>query len=312
MTKKNDNNIIIIGGIMKIINYDNVLNQITKKNRVMRVLSLISGAFIVAYIYNAFIVPNSIVYGGIGGVAIIVNKITGIDTTLFINIATILLTLVSIVLLGWKKTSYTIYGFLAYTIMVNITAPLSNIIRLELDSFLFSILVHSLIAGTGFGLIYKAGFNTGGADTIIAILQKYLKQPTPRLSNIVNGIIIATGAIIIGPVKSIYAIIYLKFMNFADDRVVLGSSTSKMCFIKSKKVEAVEDYLLKSLDVGYTILDSTNGISKLNKNVILCVLPTDRFYDFKRELQKLDKKIEIITKDCYTVEGGKTNKLIKV
>lgn len=297
---------------MKLITYDNVLEQVTKKNRVMRFITLAVGAFIVAFIYNSFIVPYSIVYGGIGGVAIIVNKLTRIDTTLFINIATIVLTLISILCLGFKKTSYTIIGFLAYTIMVNITAPISELMSIKIDSFLFSILVHGCISGIGFGLIYKAGFNTGGADTIVFIFSHYLQVPNSYVSNIVNGIIIIIGAIIFGIPNSIYAIIYLKTMNFVADKVVLGSSTSKICFIKSKKMETIEDYLLNNLEVGYTIMDSTNGIGKLHRDMVMCVLPTDRFYDFKRELIKIDKRVEIISKDCYTVEGGKTNHLIKV
>lgn len=297
---------------MKILSYDDVLEQITKRNRVSRIISLIIGSFIVALIYNSYIVPNNLVYGGVGGLALIVNNNFGISTTLFIDIVTIILVIISIILLGIKKTSYTIIGYLAYTIMINITAPIASHFQIQFDSFLFSVLFHSMIAGLGFGLIYKAGFNTGGSDTIIAIAQKYLQFPTARLSNIINGIIIVLGAANFGIIKSIYAIIYLKINNFISDRIILGVSTSKLCFIKSRQIKEVEKILTEELEVGYTLIDSTNGIGLLKKSIIFCVLPTDRFYDLKRELIKIDKKIEIISNDCYTVEGGKTNKLIKV
>lgn len=297
---------------MKTLTYENVLEHITKKNRLWRLASLLLGAFIIAFIYNSFIVPYNIVYGGVGGIAIIANKMVGIDTTLFINVATVLLTILSVILLGFKKTSYTIIGFLAYTVMVNFTTPLAQIINIEIDSFLFSVLVHGCIAGVGYGLLYKTGFNTGGVDTVVMILQHYLKLPSKVLSDIINSIIIIAGAIIFGITNSIYAVIYLKVMNFVADKVLLGSSTSKICFIKSRKLGTIEEYLIEKLDVGYTLLDSTNGIGFLHKRVIMCVLPADRFYDFKRELLNIDKRVEIISKDCYTVEGGRTNSLIKV
>lgn len=297
---------------MKLIDYDNILEKVKKRNRVARFIVLLIGCFIVAITYNAFIVPEHIVYGGVGGVAIIVNKLTGIDTTLFINVVTFGLALISVILIGLKKTSYTIIGFLFYTIMVNITEPLAPLFQFAFDSRLFSILFYCFIDGIGFGLIYKAGFNTGGIDSVVVITQKFFKLPTAAISNIANGIIIICGAITFGLVNSIYAIIYLKIMNFISDRVVLGVSSSKLIFIKTHKLSTVEELLSKDLELGYTLIESTNGIGFLKKNIIMCVIPTDRYYDLKRELLSIDKKVEIFSNDCYTVVGGYTNSLINV
>lgn len=297
---------------MNIINYDNILETITKRNRIPRVIALLIGTFIIALIYNAFIVPNNIVYGGLGGLAIIVNALTGLDTTMFYNVVTILLAIISIIVLGYKKTLYTIIGFLTYTIMVNVTSPLVSLFQLQFESNLLSILFYATLDGLGMGLLYKAGFDTGGADTIIAIVQKYFQFPKSQLSNIINGLIVIAGAATFGIVKSIYAIIYLKIINFISDRTILGSSTSKICFIKSRNIAKVEELLTNDLEVGYTLIDSTNGIGILKKVVVMCVIPTDRFYDLKKELMEIDKKTEIISNDCYTVVGGKTNKIFNV
>lgn len=294
------------------MNADNILESITKKNRIARGISLIIGAFIIALIYNSFIVPNNIVYGGIGGIAIIFNKITGFNTTSFINIITILLTIISCFIVGYKKTSYTIFGFLTYAIMVNVTSFISNYFIIKFDSFVFTIIFYGLIAGIGFGLLYRAGFNTGGADTLIVIAQKYFEFPTSKLSNIINGIIIIVGAATFGIVNSIYAVIYLKLINFISDKIILGYSLNKICFIKSKHIKVVEELLTNDLEVGYTLIDSTNGIGIIHKTVIMCVVPTDRFYDFKQELLQIDKRVELISNDCYTVSGGKTNELVSV
>ncbi len=297
---------------MKLIDYDNILETVKKKNRISRFILLCVGCFIIALLYNAYIVPEHIVYGGVGGIAIIVNQLTGIDTTLFINIVTFSLAIISVILLGFKKTSYTIIGFLIYTIMVNITAPFAHLFHIEFDSRLFAILIYSVIDGIGYGLIYKTGFNTGGMDSVVQIAQNYFKFPTAMLSNIVNGSIIIVGALTFGLVNSIYAIIFLKIMNLISDSVVLGVSSSKILFIKTKDIKTVEELLENELGLGYTIIESTNGISVLKKKIIMCVIPTDRYYDLKRELLVIDKKVEIFSNDCYTVVGGHTNRLINV
>lgn len=297
---------------MKLINYDDILEKVKKRNRIARFIVLLIGCFIAALIYNAFIVPEHVVYGGVGGVATIVNSLTGIDTTLFINVVTFSLAIISVILIGLKKTSYTIIGFLIYTIMINITAPLASLFQFTFDSHLFAILFYAVIDGIGFGLIYKAGFNTGGIDSVVVITQKFFKLPTAAIFNIANGIIIICGALTFGLVNSIYAIIYLKIMNFISDRVVLGVSSAKLIFIKTQKLSNVEELLSKDLELGYTLIESTNGVGIIKKNIIMCVIPTDRYYDLKRELLNIDTKAELFSNDCYTVVGGYTNSLINV
>lgn len=289
-----------------------IFEHITKKNRINRMITLLIGSFIAALMYNTFIVPNNLVYGGLGGLAILVNNVFGININLFINLITSILIIISLILLGFKKTSYTIVGFLVYTIMINLTSPLAHYFNFKFDSMLFSIFIHSIITGFGFGLVYRTGFNTGGSDTIIQIIQHYFKVPMARVSNLINGVIIILGAATFGITKSLYAIIFLKIMNFVSDYIVLGVSSSKLCFIKTKKVKEVEQYLSENLKIGHTLIESTNGVGILKREIIFAVVPNDYFFSLKKDLFKIDPKLEFISNDCYTVENGYINKLIKI
>lgn len=296
---------------MKIVD-DSILVHIKKRNRVNRFIFLVVGAFITAFIYNSFIVPNNLVYGGIGGLAIIVNNVFGINIKLFINIVTIALIILSLVLMGLKHTSYSIIGFGVYTLMINITTPLSSLINVNFDSFLFSVIINAIIMGFGFGLIYRTGFNTGGSDSIVQIIQHFFHLPMGQVSNVINGIIVILGAVNFGIIKSIYALVFLKIMNFISDYIILGVSTSKLCYIKTNYTKEVEKYLRENIRTGYSLVESTNGIGMLKKPIIFTVVPNDYFYHVKQEVLKIDKKAKFISNDCYTVENGHMNKIIKI
>lgn len=296
---------------MKVID-DNILIHITKKNRINRFFFLVVGTFIVALIYNSFIVSNNLVYGGIGGLAIIVNKMFDININLFINIVTVFLILLSLVLMGFKHTSYSIIGFGVYTLMINITSPISSLINVNFDSFLFSVIINAIIMGFGFGLIYRTGFNTGGSDSIVQIIQHFFHLPTGKISNFINSIIVIIGAVNFGIIKSIYAIIFLKIMNFISDYIVLGVSSSKLCYIKTNHTKEVEKYLSENLSTGYSLIESTNGVGILKRSIIFIVVPNDYFYHLKQEVLKIDNKAKFISNDCYTVENGHMKKIIKI
>lgn len=281
-----------------------ILEQVTKKNRIQRIIVCILGCLIIAVAYNTFIVPNNLVTGGVGGLAIIVSKFTGINPVIFIDIASVVLIIISYILIGRKKTFHSVFGFATYAVLASLTEPLTEIIKVNLDSYLFTVVIFSIISGLGYGLVYKSGFNTGGMDSLIQISQKYIPVSTTRLSNIFNLIIIVVGAIIFGIPKTIYAIIYLKIVNLVSDKIMLGTSNRKICFIETTKTKNIEKYIKDELELGFTIIKTTED------NLIMCVVPTDRFYTFKHDLLKIDNNCFITTNDCYTVEGGNVNPLI--
>ena len=282
------------------------------KGFLTRFLCVFIGAFIVSIVYNAFVKEYTLVSGGVSGLAIIVNEYFGISTTVFINVGTILLLLLSFIILGFKKTSDAVVGYVAYGLMLSVTEPIAHYINITFDSFLFSVILYGALSGLGYGLIYRPGYNTGGSDSIVAITQKFIPLPYAVISNALNSGIIIVGAATFGITKSIYALIFLFVCNFITDRVILGSSDSKLCLIKTRRQKELEEFIKNDLEIGYTLIESTNGIGILRKQVVFCIVPSDRFYDLKRELMLIDKKAELISSDCYTVEGGYTNHIIDV
>ena len=254
------------------------------KGFLTRFLCVFIGAFIVSIVYNAFVKEYTLVSGGVSGLAIIVNEYFGISTTVFINVGTILLLLLSFIILGFKKTSDAVVGYVAYGLMLSVTEPIADYINITFDSFLFSVILYGALSGLGYGLIYRPGYNTGGSDSIVAITQKFIPLPYAVISNALNSGIIIVGAATFGITKSIYALIFLFVCNFITDRVILGSSDSKLCLIKTRRQKELEEFIKNDLEIGYTLIESTNGIGILRKQVVFCIVPSDRFYDLKREL----------------------------
>ena len=72
-----------------------ILEQINSKSSVKRHIEFIFGCLLIAISYNLFLAPNNIVAGGVGGLAIIVNYLTGLDNSIVILIADLLLLILS-------------------------------------------------------------------------------------------------------------------------------------------------------------------------------------------------------------------------
>ena len=152
-----------------------ILEQINSKSSVKRHIEFIFGCLLIAISYNLFLAPNNIVAGGVGGLAIIVNYLTGLDNSIVILIADLLLLILSYFLLGKKKTKATMLGSILFPVFVNLTSNIGSIINIDTDQLLLISVFGGVVYGFGAGMIYKAGFTTGGTDIINQILSKYLK-----------------------------------------------------------------------------------------------------------------------------------------
>ena len=88
------------------------------------------------------------------------------------------------------------------------------------------------------------------------------------------------------------------------DKVILGISKYKTFQIVTHKEKEVKQFILNQLHHGVTILESHGGYTGKEKKIILCTIPTKRYFLLKEGILKIDNKAFFIVTDTYEVEGG--------
>lgn len=281
-----------------------ILEKINSKSSVKRHLQLLIGCLLIATSYNLFLVPNNIVAGGVAGFAIIINHLFNIDNSLVILIGSIFLLILSYFLLGKEKTKATILGSLLFPICVNLTKNIGNIIDIDTNQLLLISVFGGVVYGFGAGLIYKAGFTTGGTDIINQILSKYLKISMGNSMLYCDGTIVLLTAFVFGPTQFMYSIIILYVISYMSDRVILGVSDSKAFYIVTEEEEKIKEYILKYLNHGVTVFNAKGGYAKEKQKVLMCVLPTKDYYKLKEGIHEIDPHSFFVVTDAYEVFGG--------
>lgn len=289
--------------------YKELIEEVQSKNFWPRLCITIIGIFILAVTYNMFLLPYNLVTGGTSGIAIIINKLFGISPAIFIFSVEIFLLILSFMLLGTKQTGMTIFGSLLFPLFVSITSePCLEISKLLIfDNNIILALISGVLYGVGCGIIYKAGYSTGGTDIIMQIMTKYMKISNGTTSFIVSMLIILSGAFVFGLNNAIYGTMIVIINSILVDKIMLGISNSKAFYIRTKKIEEVQDFI-KEINSGYTLLKSAGGYSKEKYDMIMCVLPTRDYYMFKHVVQEIDPEAFFIITDCYEVYGGQRKK----
>ena len=287
-----------------------IINEVERKNFLIRLIFFTLASFLYGIIYNTFLVPNNIVIGGMSGLAIVIKEIIGLSTTVFINISTLILVIISYFVLGKDKAIYTIIGSIIFTLLLSFTSTFSYNLQGYLKNEFLIVLVSSISIGIANGIIYRSGFNTGGSDILASILNKYFKIPIGQCNSIINTFIIMSGAFLFGITKTIYAIFILTISSKIIDLVMLGVNDSKMIYIKSKNWKNLEKYIVKDLKLGVTEIGNKGGIFIDKDPTLLVILPFDEYYNFKYHILKYDSKAFIAAHDCYAIQNGYSKKIL--
>lgn len=176
--------------------------------------SLLIGISVVVFALNADFAP-----GGINGMGIIVNHLTGLPIGVVIVGLNIPIILVSFRLLGKEF-------FLASIKTILISSFFIDHVVCYLPAYtgsrLTAAVLAGIFAGTGFALIYLQNSSTGGSDFLIMSVKKLKPQfSIGTITQILDGsVILAAGFVFRNIDAVLYGIIYTVINSIAIDAVM--------------------------------------------------------------------------------------------
>ena len=256
-----------------------------------------------AIAFNIFLLPHNIVCG-VSGLGVLSHHLFKFDPSIVILISNSLLLILSFLLLGKESTKNTMVGSILYPVLIKLTEFVPSMIDLGTLEPIVEIACGAALVGVGLGLVFKAGYTTGGSDILNQIISKYGKMNLGTAMFYTDGLIIALSLLVFDFSTFMYSIINLFIVSIMTDKVVLGISQSKALYIITEHETSVKNYILNTLSHGVTILDGRGGYTGNYKKVIMCIVPTSHYYSLKENLKKIDPEAFFVTTDAYEVSGG--------
>lgn len=257
------------------------------------------GAFLIALGINVFFLPNHIVSGGMNGVSIVVNYLTGLAPATFLFLSNIPLLILSLLFLGKDTTLKTIYGALALPFFIYLTASLDPITKTPLLAALFG----GIVTGVGLGVVFKGNASTGGTAILSQIVHKYIKIPLGLAVAIVDGTVILSAFITFTPDATMYSLMSLFVISRMIDLVQTGFNRSKNVWIISEKANELQKMILKDLDQGVTAVPTIGGYNEREQLMLMCVLPEKKFPQLKELVLTLDPNAFVVCESANEVMG---------
>ena len=218
-----------------------------------------------------FLDPNNMAPGGVSGISVIINRITGVETGTLIFLINIPVMILGAYRFGIKFILSTVYALFIASTAMNIFSAYGFVVTQ--DRMLAAVIGGSLM-GLGIGITFRLRATTGGADIIVKILLTkfpFLKSGQKFL--MLDATVILLSAIVFRDIEvALYAAIAVFVSSVVMDRVLYGSGAGKLVYIISKNPEPVTERLLKEIDVGVSYLKGEGAYTNDEKKIILCVV----------------------------------------
>ncbi len=260
---------------------------------------ILFGTFIIAVSFQVFLMPNSIVSGGITGISIIINSLTGWSPAVIQYVFNIPLLIVAYVFLGKEAGNKTILGSLTLPFFISLIShwePITN------DIFLATI-IGGLINGLGLGIVYRAKASTGGTSIPIQILNKYTGLSLGTGSLIADGSIVFLSVITFNAEIIMYGLINLYITARAIDMTQVGLNQHKNVLIISQESDHIKRMIMNTIGRGVTNIGIRGGLGDETRDMLMCVIPEREFPYLKEMILSYDEEAFVVVMSASEVMG---------
>lgn len=270
---------------------------------VVRFLVIVVGSAVYAVGFQFFMFPNSIVSGGLSGIAMIINRLINLPVGILIMVLNVPLFVVAWKHFGLDFLLGSLAGVALSSVFLDLFAATGYVAT---DDMLLACIMGGVIKGAGLGIIYYVGASTGGIDIVAKIVRR--KYPHMNFGSVILwldvGIILAYAVIFNLYESAMYAVVAMFVVTKVVDVVLYGFNTAVVCYIISDRSnEIVDEIVSGNLHRGVTLLNGEGAYTHNEKHVIMCVVKHAQITEIRRLVRRIDDHAFVIVTDAKNVFG---------
>lgn len=266
--------------------------------RLISFIMLTTGSIIASYALESFLIPNTILDGGVTGISIIVSKITSLPVSLLVLILNI-----PFVYIGYKNLGR---GFLIRAVysMVLFSVSLSVFKYYEplTEQMLLATVFGGILLGIGVGLVIHFGGCVDGTESVALVISKKTTLSVGQVVLIFNLVIYSVAGMIFGIDRAMYSLLTYFITFKVIDFVSEGFEQAKAALIITEKGTDMAKEIYKRLGRTVTTIRG-KGLISGDKEVMYCVLTRMEIYELRHIAEEMDESAFITILEVSDIIG---------
>jgi len=265
---------------------------------IKKIFYILLAIAIVSVSVNMFLAPHHIAAGGLTGLSIIIESVTGLDRSIIVFVANAGILVLTYFFLGKEVFLNSVVGAMSLPFIMELVPRVMLV-----PNVMLSVIIGSVIFGVGVVILYKNKASSGGTAVPPLILKKYFNIDT-SLGLFMTDFIVVVISLFVWDVESFFFAIFSIFLTSLTMSYIEGGlNKKKVVFILSDKQEAILEELLYVLNRGVTIVPVVGGHTKRQRNMLMVTLAMKDYQKLLAIVDKHDDKAFMIANVVSDVHG---------
>ncbi|KMY44183.1 membrane protein [Bacillus sp. FJAT-27916] len=271
--------------------------------KLKNILFILIGSAIMAFGVVHFNMQNQLAEGGFTGITLLIYNLTGLSPSISNILLNLPLFFIGYRLLGRKTFIYTIIGTVGLSIFIAIFEKYQLHIPLK-DDLMLAALFAGVFIGVGLGIIFRYGGTTGGVDIIARLVFKYKGYSMGKTMFIFDFCVITLSlATYLDYKEAMYTLVLVFIGSRVIDFIQEGAYAARGAFIISESNKEIAQKINEEMDRGVTLLKGYGSFSKLEKDVIYCVVGKNEIVRLKNLITSVDPHAFVSVSVVHDVLG---------
>ncbi|MGC4377519.1 YitT family protein [Fictibacillus sp. Mic-4] len=269
-----------------------------------RAIAIILGALFMATGLEIFLVPNSVIDGGITGISIMLSHLSGLPLGLFIFLLNLPFFFLGRKQIGKTFAISTLFGIIVLSFFTSLFHPIPAFT----DDILLATIFGGMVLGIGVGLVIRFGGALDGTEILAILINKNVPFSVGEIIMFFNVFILGAAGFVFSWDRAMYSILAYVIAYKTIDVVVQGLDESKSAWIISDKHREIGDVIMARLGRGVTYLQGEGAYTGDDKKVVFCVITRLEEAKLKTIVEEIDPSAFLAVADIAEVRGGRFKK----
>ena len=272
-------------------------------NKLKHFFMLTFSTLLIAFGTYFFKFTNNFTFGGITGLAVLIAKTGLISAGDFNFIASMILLIIGMFILGKKFAATTAYCSILLSVSLSVLERLFPMHSPFTDEPMLVLCFAIALPALGSAILFNIGSSSGGTDIIAMILKKYSSFDIGKALLISDALITASGFFIFDIETGLFSLLGLSIRSFMIDTFIESFNLSKYFNVVCDNPEPICDYIVHTLGRSASVCLAKGAYSGNDKYIILTALNRMQAVHLRNFIRENDKEAFILISNTSEIIG---------
>lgn len=275
------------------------------KEHILPAFMILIGAACAAFSLECFLIPNTILDGGVTGISMMINYVSGVPLSILIIVINIPFFIVGYRTLGKRFLFNGILSMVAFAIFLELFGPVPSVT----DSELLAVVFGGVLLGVGVGTVLRQGGCLDGTEIAAMLLSKKSSVSTGQIIFAINIVIYVTAGILFGWDRAMLSLLTYFITFKLIDIVEEGMEQAKAAMIITEHADELAAEIYQRLGRTCTFISAEGLVSGSRKTVLYCVITRVEVRELKRIISNADVSAFVTISEVSEIIGNHIKKI---